>query len=81
MKIKLKNISQVSVMGILPGAEFRVDAIDENTPRDSFWRKRLKDADGIIMVQDKVPEAKRETLTLKPSNDQTPKKKEAVANA
>lgn len=74
MKIKLKNVSQVSVGGQLPGAEFRVEATDANSPKDRFWRERLKDADGIILVQDTVKEAKRETLPLKPN---TPKKSEA----
>lgn len=73
MKIKLKNVSQVSVGGQLPGAEFRVEAIDENSPKERFWRERLKDADGIILVQDTVKETKRETLTLQ-SNP--PKKSE-----
>lgn len=73
MKIKLKNVSQVSVGGQLPGAEFRVEADNETTPKERFWRKMLKNADGIILVQDTVKEAKRETLSLKPN---TPKKSE-----
>lgn len=56
-------------MGKLPGAEFRVEAIDENTPKEAFWRKRLKDADGIILVQDTVVQEKRETLKLPSSKD------------
>ena len=73
MKIKLKNISQVPVMGKLPGAEFRVEAIDENTPKDGFWRKRLKDDDGIVIVEDTVGGHKRETLTLNQSKKQPQK--------
>lgn len=88
MKIKLKNISQVPVLGKLPGAEFRVDAVNASTPADVFWRKRLKDNDGIIVVKDNVPETKRETLKLEPSKraevekkiKQNPETKE-VANA
>jgi hypothetical protein len=76
MKIKLKNVSQVSVGGQLPGAEFRVEAENASTPKDRFWRKMLKNADGIILVQDSAKEAKRETLTLEQSNRSTPKKSE-----
>lgn len=76
MKIKLKNVSQVPVGGQLPGSEFRVDALNETTPKDNFWRKMLKNADGIMLVQDTVKEAKRETLSLK-SNDSTPPKSQA----
>ena len=77
MKIKLKNVSQVSVGGQLPGAEFRVEAINEKTPKDRFWRERLKDNDGIILVQDPVKEAKRETLTLKSNSNSTPPKSQS----
>jgi hypothetical protein len=74
MKIKLKNVSQVSVGGQLPGAEFRVEADNETTPKDRFWRKMLKNADGIILVQDTAKEAKRETLTLSPNEGSSSKK-------
>jgi hypothetical protein len=73
MKIKLKNVSQVPVGGQLPGSEFRVEALNKTTPKDAFWRKMLKNADGIILVQDTVKETKRETLSLK-SNDSAPQK-------
>ncbi len=71
MKIKLKNFSQVPVGGQLPGAEFRVDAINKTTPKDAFWRKMLKNADGIAIVTDPVKPSERETLKLKNSNGET----------
>lgn len=76
MKITLKNTALVSVGGHLPGEKFRVDAINEKTPKERFWRERLKDADGIILAQDASEETKRETLTLKSNSGSTPKKSE-----
>lgn len=74
MKITLRNNSQVSVGGQLPGATFRVEALNETTPTDRFWRKMLKNSDGIVIAEETSKEAKRETLTLKPNNDASPKK-------
>lgn len=75
MKIKLKNVSQVPVDGQLPGAGFRVDAIDEATPKRRFWRKMLANKDGIILVpgEQNKPQ-KKETLTLKTNENVSSKK-------
>ena len=77
MKIKLKNVSQVSVGGQLPGAEFRVEAENSKTPKDPFWRKMLKNQDGIIIIEDKVEEPKRETLTLGSKGSSTSSKSQS----
>lgn len=50
MKIKLKNTSLVSVGGKLPGAEFSVEAHNSQTPKEVFWKNRLADKDGIIIL-------------------------------
>lgn len=52
MKIKLVNNSLVTVGGKLPNAVFIVDALDEKTPSDPFWRNRLKDDDGIALYSE-----------------------------
>lgn len=87
MKITLKNTALVSVGGHLPGETFRVDAINEKTPKERFWRKMLKNGDGVILVKTEEKEEKRETLTLKSNqaspkastNQKTPAKKDEAA--
>lgn len=54
MKIKLKNTSLVEIGGKLPGATFKVEAVNATTPKDLFWRKRVNDNDGIVLVEAEV---------------------------
>lgn len=41
MKIKLKNVSSVTLGGKLPGTTFNVEADDDGRPVDSYWRARI----------------------------------------
>jgi hypothetical protein len=55
-RIRIRNISQVTLQGHKPGAVFKVDA-ENGTPVDLYWRKRLDEGAIEIFTGPAVPNA------------------------
>lgn len=55
-RIRLKNVSQVTLAGKGPGAVFRVDAKD-GQPIEAYWRSRIAEKAVEIFTGPAVPTA------------------------
>lgn len=47
LKVELENKCGIPIKGIKPGETVRVAAAKDGTPKNSFWRRRIKDGDFV----------------------------------
>ncbi|TPG76313.1 hypothetical protein [Pseudomonas arsenicoxydans] len=69
-KITLLNKSEAVIDGIKPGATTQVDAVDEKTPSDPFWRRRLADKSFAVIVERKKTQPPQATQPPEPIEEQ-----------
>ena len=53
LRITLLNKSEAVIDGVMPGATISVEGVNEKTPSDSFWRRRLADKSFAVIVERK----------------------------